>query len=541
MKKLYTILIIIISSFLLSGFLSNYFEITKHLEIFNNIYRQLETSYVEPINPGDLMKKTIDGMLETLDPWTIYIPESDVEDYREKAITGDYGGIGSRIGKIDDFVVIAEPFINSPADKAGLKIGDKIIAINGENLKDVGTSDVSELLRGSAGTNVKITLKNTQGKIKNVEITREKIHTSTVPHYEVLNNNIGYVKLTQFKRKSAQEINHAISELIDTSKNNLNGLILDLRNNGGGLLSECREIVNLFVPKGDTILIAKGKSKSWNKQYVTSKNPLYEDLPITVLINENSASASEIVAGCLQDLDRGVVIGRKSFGKGLIQQNQKIAYNTQLKLTVAKYYTPSGRCIQKIETNNDSISDTLLKVQFFTKNGRQVYGGGGIDPDIEIESKQGLPILIALLKNNCIFKFGNEFVGKIDFPKSAKDFNFSDSDYDKFKEYINRENLPFSVYSEEVIKLLEESLQDEFYLEHMEAQVTELKESILKNKKEDLIRHESDIRKLISNDLILRNFYQTGVIEYNLKTDPYISKALEVLSNPNQYTDILSP
>ena len=540
MKKLYTILIIIISSFLLSGFLSNYFEITKHLEIFNNIYRQLETSYVEPINPGDLMKKTIDGMLETLDPWTIYIPESDVEDYREKAITGDYGGIGSKIRKIDDFVVIAEPFINSPADKAGLKIGDKIIAINGENLKDVGTSDVSELLRGSAGTNVEITLKNTQGKIKNVEITREKIHTSTVPHYELLDNNTGYVKLTQFKRKSAQEIKHAISELVDTSKNNLNGLILDLRNNGGGLLSECREIVNLFVPKGDTILIAKGKSKSWDKQYVTSKDPLYEDLPIAVLINENSASASEIVAGCLQDLDRGVVIGRKSFGKGLIQQNQKIAYNTQLKLTVAKYYTPSGRCIQKIENNSDSISDTLLKAQFFTKNGRKVYGGGGIDPDIEIESKQGLPILIALLKNNCIFKFGNEFFSKIDFPKSAKDFNFSDEDYDEFKEYINRENLPFSVYSEEVIKLLEESLQDEFYLEHMETQVAELKESILKNKKEDLTRHELDIRKLISNDLILRNFYQTGVIEYNLKNDSYISKALELLSDPNQYTDILS-
>ena len=540
MKKLYTILIIIISSFLLSGFLSNYFEITKHLEIFNNIYRQLETSYVEPINPGDLMKKTIDGMLETLDPWTIYIPESDVEDYREKAITGDYGGIGSKIRKIDDFVVIAEPFINSPADKAGLKIGDKIIAINGENLKDVGTSDVSELLRGSAGTNVEITVKNTLGKIKNVEITREKIHTSTVPHYELLDNNTGYVKLTQFKRKSAQEIKHAISELIDTSKNNLNGLILDLRNNGGGLLSECREIVNLFIPKGDTILIAKGKSKSWDKQYVTSKNPLYEDLPIAVLINENSASASEIVAGCLQDLDRGVVIGRKSFGKGLIQQNQKIAYNTQLKLTVAKYYTPSGRCIQKIETNNDSISDTLLKAQFFTKNGRKVYGGGGIDPDIEIESKQGLPILIALLKNNCVFKFGNEYFDKIDFPKSAKDFNFSDEDYDEFKEYINRENLPFSVYSEEVIKLLEESLKDEFYLEHMETQVAELKESILKNKKEDLTRHELDIRKLISNDLILRNFYQTGVIEYNLKNDSYISKALELLSDPNQYTDLLS-
>ncbi len=540
MKKLYTIVIIIISSFLLSGFLSNYFEITKNLEIFNNIYRQLETSYVEPINPGDLMKKTIDGMLETLDPWTIYIPESDVEDYREKTITGDYGGIGSKIRKIDDFVVIAEPFKNSPADQAGLKIGDKIIAINGENLKDVSTSDVSELLRGSAGTNVKIQLENLQGNIKNVEITREKIQTSTVPHYELLENKNGYVKLTQFKRKSAQEIKDAISELMEMSNNDLNGLILDLRNNGGGLLSECREIVNLFVPKGDTILIAKGKSESWNKQYITSKNPIYENLPITVLINENSASASEIVAGCVQDLDRGVVIGRKSFGKGLIQQNQKIAYNTQLKLTVAKYYTPSGRCIQKVDPSNDSIPDTSSKSEFFTKNGRKVYGGGGIDPDIEMDSKTVLPILISLLKNNCIFKFGNEIINEIEFSESVKDFHLSNEIYEKFKEYLNRENIPFSVYSEDVIQLLEEALKDEFYLDNMEMQVTALKDSITENKKKDLIRYEEEIQKLISNDLILRHFYQNGVIEYNLKSDSYIEKALELLNDDNQYTNLLS-
>ena len=376
MKKLTLILCITLSTVILSGFLSNYFEITKNLEIFNNIYREIETSYVEPIEPGKLMKKTIDSMLETLDPWTIYIPESEVEDYREKAITGDYGGIGSKIRKIDDFVVIAEPFKDSPADKAGLAIGDKIIEINGEVLVDVNTSDVSELLRGSAGTSVSIKLKSPTNNIKKVEITREKIHTSTVPHYELLNNKIGYVKLTQFKRKSAQEIKDAIKELDNNTNNHLNGLILDLRNNGGGLLSECREIVNLFVPKGDTILIAKGKSESWNKQYITSKKPLYENIPIIVLINENSASASEIVAGCLQDLDRGVVLGKKSFGKGLIQQNQKIAYNTQLKLTVAKYYTPSGRCIQKVDSKIKNENNDSLQSIFLTRNGRTVYGGG---------------------------------------------------------------------------------------------------------------------------------------------------------------------
>jgi len=541
MKKLSVILFITLSTIILSGFLSNYFEITKNLEIFNSIYRELEISYVEPIRPGELMKKTIDSMLENLDPWTIYIPESEIEDYRERAITGDYGGIGSKIRKIDDFVVIAEPFRGSPADKADLKIGDQIIEINGEELVNVSTSDVSELLRGSAGTNVNIKLKNPAGEIKQVEVAREKIHTSTVPHYEVLNDSIGYIKLTQFKRKSAQEIKNAIHELENTSNNNLNSLILDLRNNGGGLLSECREIVNLFIPKGDTILIAKGKSESWNKQYITSKNPLYQDLPIIVIINENSASASEIVAGCLQDLDRGVVLGRKSFGKGLIQQNQKIAYNTQLKLTVAKYYTPSGRCIQKIDPTTKSQESDSLQSVFFTRSGRKVYGGGGIDPDIEIESKKGIPILMSLIRNNCIFKFGNEMSENIEFPNTAKEFILTDETYLKFQEYLERGDFPFSVYSEEVVALLEESLEEEAYLENMEDNIQILKTSILNNKKEDLIRHEVEIRKLISNDLILRHFYQSGVIEHSLNTDSYISKAIELLTERTQYRDILLP
>lgn len=551
MRKLYKILFVTLTFILLSGFLTNYFEISKNLEIFNNIYRELETSYVETINPGELMKKTIDGMLETLDPWTIYIPESDVEDYRERAITGDYGGIGSKIRKIDDFIVIAEPFKDSPADKAGLKIGDKIIEINGETLQNLSTSDASELLRGSAGTSVKIKLESPSGEVRDVEVKRDKIHTSTVPHYELLTNNIGYVKLTQFKRRSAQEIKNAILELqddvaeflnvSDESNNNLNGLILDLRNNGGGLLSECREIVNLFVPKGDTILIAKGKSKSWDKQYITSKKPLYQDMPIVVLINEHSASASEIVAGCLQDLDRGVVVGRKSFGKGLIQQNQKIAYNTQLKLTVAKYYTPSGRCIQKIDSNKENqVTDSLQSI-FFTQNGRKVYGGGGIDPDVEMDEKKRLSILISLIKDNCIFNFGNEIFNNIDFPGSAKDFELQDSTYKIFQEYLEREKYPFSVYSEEVISLLEESLKEELYLDAMEKDVETIRANIMNNKKNDLIRHEAEIRKIISNDLILRNFYQNGVIEYNLKTDSYVSRALEILNDKNQYSSILAP
>jgi len=339
MKQLTITLLIILTAGILSAFVSNYFEITKNLEIFNNIYRELEKSYVENITPGELMEETIDNMLKTLDPWTVYIPESEVEDYRERSITGEYGGIGSKIRKIDEFVVIAEPFKNSPADRANLKIGEKIIEINGESMKDVSTENVSDLLRGAAGTSVNVKLSNPKGKTKSVTIVREKIKNPTVPYFDLLDNNNAYIKLSQFKRQSSQEVKNALIKLDSLSNDQLNGLILDLRNNPGGLLRECLEIVNLFVPKQDTILTAKGKNTSWNKTYVTKKDPLYADLPIIVLINERSASASEIVAGCLQDLDRGVVIGRNSFGKGLIQQNQKLAYNTQLKLTVAKYYT----------------------------------------------------------------------------------------------------------------------------------------------------------------------------------------------------------
>tara|TARA_B100001250_G_scaffold216430_1_gene185706 strand:- start:337 stop:1923 length:1587 start_codon:yes stop_codon:yes gene_type:complete len=527
----------------MSSFVSNYFEISKNLEIFNNIYRELEKSYVENITPGELMEETIDNMLKTLDPWTIYIPESEVEDYRERSITGEYGGIGSKIRKIDNFVVIAEPFKDSPADKSNLQIGDKIISIDGENMEDVSTEDVSDLLRGAAGTDVSVKLMTPNGKSKSVNIIREKIKTSTVPYYELLNNNNGYIKLTQFKRKSSQEIKTALAVLDSLSNNSLNGLILDLRSNPGGLLRECLEIVNLFVPKNDTILTAKGKNTSWNKTYITQKAPAYENLPIIVLVNERSASASEIIAGCLQDLDRGVVLGRNSFGKGLIQQNQKLAYNTQLKLTVAKYYTPSGRCIQNLNYNQSDerniVTDSLDS--FLTNSGRIVYGGGGIKPDIEIMKTENLEIVFALMKDNHIFKFGSNIFEDIVFPDSPKEFKISEKVYAQFENYLQDGDFNFSVYSEEVVSLLEEALQEENYFENMESDIQDLKANILANKKQDLFRYKSEIRDKLIDDLILRKFYRSGVIEYGLKTDSYVIEALKLLNSPSKYNSVLSP
>ena len=543
MKKLTTLILLTLTGFLMSAFVSNYFEISKNLEIFNNIYRELEKSYVENITPGELMEETIDNMLKTLDPWTVYIPESEVEDYRERSITGEYGGIGSKIRKIDNFVVIAEPFKNSPADNANLKIGDKIIAIDGENMEDVSTEDVSDLLRGAAGTAVNVKLMTPKGKSKSVNIIREKIQTSTVPYYELLNNNNGYIKLTQFKRKSSQEIKTALKALDSLSNNSLNGLILDLRNNPGGLLRECLEIVNLFVPKNDTILTAKGKNTAWDKTYITQKSPLYENLPIIVLINERSASASEIVAGCLQDLDRGIVIGRNSFGKGLIQQNQKLAYNTQLKLTVAKYYTPSGRCIQNNNYHKEDEKNVMRDSldSFLTNNGRIVYGGGGIKPDIEMMKTENLEIVFALMKDNHIFKFGNNIFEDLVFPDSPKEFEVSEKIYAQFENYLQEGDFNFSVYSEEVVSLLEEALQEESYFENMESDIENLKANILANKKQDLFRYKSEIKSQLIDDLILRKFYRSGVIEYGLKTDSYVTEALQLLNSPSEYNYVLSP
>jgi len=382
-----------------------------------------------------------------------------------------------------------------------------------------------------------------KGKSKSVNIIREKIQTSTVPYYELLNNNNGYIKLTQFKRKSSQEIKTALKALDSLSNNSLNGLILDLRNNPGGLLRECLEIVNLFVPKNDTILTAKGKNTAWDKTYITQKSPLYENLPIIVLINERSASASEIVAGCLQDLDRGIVIGRNSFGKGLIQQNQKLAYNTQLKLTVAKYYTPSGRCIQNKNYHKEDEENVMRDSldSFLTNNGRIVYGGGGIKPDVEMIKKENLEIVFALIKDNHIFKFGNNIFENLVFPDSPKEFEISEKIYAQFENYLQEGGFNFSVYSEEVVSLLEEALQEESYFENMESDIEKLKANILANKKQDLFRYKSEIRSQLIDDLILRKFYRSGVIEYGLKTDSYVTEALQLLNSPSEYNYVLSP
>ena len=544
MKNLKIIIFCSTIFFISAGFVSNYFEITKNLEIFNNVLREINTYYVDEINPGSLMEKAIDEMLEELDPYTKYIPESEIEDFRFQT-TGEYGGIGSLITQMDEYIWIAEPYYGFPADKAGLKMGYKLLEIDGQSIKNYNTEDVSDLLKGTPGTEVVLLAETTSREVKEFKIIREKIHIPSVPYSGLIDNSIGYVKLRSFTRNCAREVADSIAVL--KKKNNINGLILDLRFNPGGLLNESIKLANLFIPNNEVVVTTKGKIKEWEKVYKTKTDPLYPDIPIVVLINEASASASEIIAGTLQDLDRGVVVGQRSFGKGLVQQSRKLNYNSQLKVTVAKYYTPSGRCIQSrnySDRDNTGVVQELedsLRKSFVTRNGRLVYDGGGVDPDIKIENQKYPELIRNLRINKYFFKFGNSYIDRVLKPDSVSKFKITDLLYNDFVSYIDSNNFSFQVKSEDILSELERTLSEEMYLENMQEQLSSIQEKILASKAEDVFRYGEDIRKELALDFTTRLFYKSGRIEYSLAHDKYVKKALELLNDTVSYQAILLP
>ena len=550
MKKLRNIFFILLSSVIISSSISNYFEITKNLEIFNNIYREINTYYVDPIDPGELMHSTIDTMLKRLDPYTKYIPESEIEDFRFQT-TGDYGGIGATIRKIDNDVVIYEPYKGFPADKSGLVMGDVIIEIDQKKIINSSTEEVSNLLKGSPGTKVMVKVKRNSGEIAVFEITREKIHVPSVPYAGFLNNNTGYIKLTRFTKNCTQEVETALNLLQEEKE--LSGLILDLRSNPGGLLNESINLANLFIDQNEIVVTTNGKSTDWKKNYTTKKTPKYKALPLVVLVNGASASASEIVAGAIQDLDRGIIIGNTTYGKGLVQQSRKLSYNSRLKVTVAKYYTPSGRCIQDIGKtreynsylNNTKNEEDSLRNTFFTRNGRTVYDGGGIDPDLKIEPIEYPDVLIALITNNYIYKYGNRIFDELPQYNSVDEFTINDSLYTDFVQYIRSENFEFNIYSDDILALLESSINElkseEVHTAELDTAILNLKESIASNKFDDLLEHSVIIKEYLCANLITRSFYQEGKIEYSLIGDPYVEKALSILKDKEKYQQILSP
>jgi carboxyl-terminal processing protease len=521
---------------------TNYFETSKNIEIFTDLYKELDLFYVDEVNSGDLIKTAIDQMLKSLDPYTTYIPESDIEDYRFMT-TGQYGGIGSMITKRGEYVFISEPYEGFPAQKAGLMAGDKIVEVNGKSAKGKSTEELSSVLKGQPNTEVTVLLER-DGELLTKTFKREKVTVKSVPYYGFLKDGIAYIKLRSFTRNCANDIKDALTDL--KSQQELKGIVLDLRSNPGGLLNESIDIVNLFVEKGEEIVVTKGKIKDWEKSYKARKSPEDLETPLIVLINSNSASASEIVSGSIQDLDRGVIIGRRSYGKGLVQQTRKLSYNSQLKVTVAKYYIPSGRCIQAIDYahkdedgNPKKIPDSLL-TEFKTQNGRLVLDGAGIKPDVEKNRERYGAITRALLSKNHVFNFATQYVLKHDSISNAKNFRLTDDEYQSFITYLLDNEYDYQTSTGKGLKALKKRAEKDSILVDIASEIKLIEDKIILKKKSDLKKFKSQIKGFLEIEIASRYFFQIGKIESSLGNDFFVDEAVEILTNNERYTSILS-
>jgi len=520
------------------------FELLKNLDIYSSMMKELSTDYVDLINPGQLTQAGIDAILESLDPYTNFIPENQVEDYRF-ITTGQYGGIGALIHQQGKYVVISEPYEGSPAQKLGLKAGDKIIRINGQAAINKSYDEVSAVLKGQAGTPVSLVVerKNPADTIvKN--IVRENIRIDNVPYAGVLSDGIAYIKLTGFTQNASKEFRQAFMKLREN--NTLKGLIIDIRGNGGGLLNEAVDIANLFVEKGQEIVATKGQKADKNQTHLTSSAPVDLEIPLVILVDSQSASASEILAGSIQDLDRGVILGMRTFGKGLVQNVVPLSYNAQMKITVAKYYIPSGRCIQAIDYshknnqgNFDKIPDSLIK-EFKTKHGRKVYDGGGISPDIKGTERKISNIALALYNKYLIFDYGTLFERSHAAILPPDKFEISDSLYNDFLNFLKDKDYKYTTRSELALEKLRKEAEKEQYYQAIRGELDLLQTSMDNDKKGDLNKYRDQIRELLKMDILARYYYQKGKIIGSLKTDPVLNDAVTVLKDNARYTGILA-
>ena len=518
------------------------FELSKNIEIFSSAYKTLYNTYVDDINEGDLVKTAIDAMLAKLDPYTNFYPESDLEDVKLQ-LMGEYGGIGATIHQQGEYTIISEPYEGMPAYEAGLKAGDKILEVNGQNAKGKKNDQVREFLRGQAGSDITLKIER-NGEEKTFKFKRKAISLPNVPYSGMIYDNIGYIKLNEFTKEASTNVLSAFNSL---KKQGMAGLILDLRGNGGGLLNEAVNIVNIFVDKGQTVVTTKGKTANRNQTFKTTRKAVDTEIPIIVLADQGSASASEIVSGSLQDLDRAVIMGQRTFGKGLVQNVFPLMYNTQMKVTVSKYYIPSGRCIQAIDYSHrdeqgraNKIQDSL-RTAFKTKGGRTVYDGYGIEPDTLLETEYASQISIALLLKFLPFDYATEFVKTHPTIAPAKDFDITDEIYDDFVNFLKDKEYKYTTPTEEGIKILIDNAKKEKCNESVTKLLENAKTQIETDKQNDLYKHKEEIKDMLLSEIVVRYYNQKGRVEALLKRDKEVKAAADLLKDTNAYNLILKP
>ncbi len=537
LKKQVLIPIFAISLLVLgSSFKGDFFEIAKQIEIFTTLFKELNMNYVDETNPAELMDAAIKNMLDELDPYTKFLNEQDVEEYKINN-AGEYSGIGALVRSYKDKLLVVEPYKGYPADKAGLKAGDEIIKIGDINVSDFDENS-SELLKGANNTTVIVTFKRND-ETKTATITREGVEVDAVPFYKMVDAKTGYIVLAKFNAKASDQTKKALEEL---KSQGAERIILDLRGNPGGLLSEAINVTNLFVEKGELIVTTRSKVKKFNQEYKTSNQPIDTDIPLVVLVNGSSASASEIVSGGLQDLDRAVIMGARSFGKGLVQRPLKLTYGTQLKVTISRYYTPSGRCIQSLDYwNRDAEGNAVRKTaykDFTTRNGRKVQDGGGVLPDIEIAALQSNDLTDALLANNVIFDFATDYYYSHKVPDLGA-FDLTDGDFQDFKKHVANSDFSFETKAEKVLKNALADRDETLFNDTLEKDFRTLLADLEKSKLTAVGTYQKEIRKNLEDEIIKRYFYREGLYDYYLKHDEAILAATELLGNASKYRNLL--
>lgn len=523
---------------------SNNFEISKNLDIYATLFKELDANYVDALNVGELSKTAIVSMLKELDPYTVYIPESDIEDFKIMT-TGQYGGIGALIHKQNDQIVISEPYENMPAHKFGLKAGDILLEVDKKSMKNKSTDDVSNILKGQPGTHVNVLLKryNVAEPVE-IELTRDNVKIDNIPYYGMVGGKMGYIKLTNFTQEASEEVKAALLKL--KSEHFVQGIILDLRGNGGGLLQEAVDITNLFVDRGQLVVSTKGKIPARNKSYLTINPAVDINIPLVVLVDGQSASASEIVAGAIQDLDRGIILGEKTFGKGLVQNVIPLTYNSQVKITVAKYYIPSGRCIQAIDYSKKDENGDVVKTpdslmhSYTTAHGRKVLDAGGILPDIQTPGRELSDLSVDLITKFMIFDFATRYAATHSTIPPPDEFEISGNDFQEFKNFLSEKNYKYEPASDKTLKKLVENLKEEKTYEQADTYITQLETELQKQKEGLVDLNKDEISELLTVEIVSRYYFFKGKVIASLEHDEDIKKAIEVLENQGMYTSLLS-